>query len=144
MMSSGPRGLQRSEVLSWAARDPQTIPEMRIDNICGDRTLIRRALSNLLSNVIRHTQRGESIRVLLAEEDSHVSVSVINPGDTIPAKHLHRLFDRFYRVDPSRQRHSEGAGLGLAIAKSIIESHGGHIEARSHVGITTFTAILPQ
>lgn len=112
--------------------------------IQGDRALIRRALSNLLSNAIRHTLSEETVRVRLAGGDGHVSVAVINPGATIPASHLARLFERFYRVDPSRQRHSEGAGLGLAITKSIIESHGGHIEARSQGGITTFTVTLPQ
>tara|TARA_R110002110_G_scaffold412440_1_gene638392 strand:- start:1007 stop:2365 length:1359 start_codon:yes stop_codon:yes gene_type:complete len=122
----------------------ELVLEGKASTIHGDRALIRRALSNLMSNAIRHTPRGEIIRVRLAEEDNYVSVSVINPGDTIPVKALHRIFDRFYRVDPSRQRHSEGAGLGLAIAKSVIESHGGHIEASSQHGITTFTATLPQ
>jgi two-component system heavy metal sensor histidine kinase CusS len=122
----------------------ELVLEGKVPTIRGDRALIRRALSNLLSNAIRHTPSGETVQVRLVDEDSHVSVAVINPGDTIPAKHLARLFERFYRVDPSRQRHSEGAGLGLAIAKSIIESHGGHIEARSHGGITIFTCTLPS
>lgn len=127
-----------------AENDIELVLEGRASTIHGDRALIRRALSNLLSNAIRHTPSGEKVRVRLACEDSHVSIAVINPGDTISASHLARLFERFYRVDPSRQRHSDGAGLGLAIAQSIIESHGGQIEARSNGGITTFTCIFPS
>lgn len=126
-----------------AENNIELVLEGKAPIVQGDRALIRRALSNLLSNAIRHTPSGEAVRVRLAGRDSHVSVAVINPGNTIPASHLARLFERFYRVDPSRQRHSEGAGLGLAITKSIIESLGGHIEARSQGGITTFTCTFP-
>lgn len=93
--------------------------------------MLRRALSNLLSNAIRHASRGGTVMVNTRTEDGFVSVTVENPGDPIPAEHLTRIFDRFYRVDPSRQRISEGAGLGLAITKSIVDAHGGKIEARS-------------
>mgnify|MGYP003676484342 CR=1 FL=1 len=74
-----------------------------------------------------------------------VFLSIQNPGAVIPPEHLPKIFDRFYRVDPSRQRLSEGAGLGLAIAKSIIEAHGGHIEVHSDHDVTRFTISLhPQ
>ncbi len=66
-----------------------------------------------------------------------------NPGDTIPPEHLPRLFDRFYRVDPSRQRSSGGTGLGLAITKSIVAAHGGTIGAISEAGLTRFEITLP-
>lgn len=113
-------------------------------NIMGDRSLLRLALSNLLSNAIRHTPRGETIVVKIeTDDDNRVSISVINPGINIPSEHLSRLFDRFYRIDPSRQQQSEGAGLGLAITKSIIESHRGSICAQSDNQTVSFRIVLP-
>jgi two-component system heavy metal sensor histidine kinase CusS len=110
----------------------------------GDRAMMRRAISNLLSNAIRHTPAGERIRIHLSTAaNDTASLSVINPGSTIPAEHLPRVFDRFYRADPSRARQSEGAGLGLAIVRSIVEAHGGRVEAISDQHVTTFTLYLP-
>ncbi len=112
--------------------------------IQGDRLMIRRALSNLLSNAIRHTPRDGSVSVLIARLDSgEIQLSVENPGEDIDAEHLPRLFDRFYRVDPSRQKASEGAGLGLAITKSIVEAHRGTIQAYSSDGSTRFAIAFP-
>lgn len=70
-------------------------------------------------------------------------ISVKNRGPMILVEHLPKIFDRFYRVDPSRQRLGEGTGLGLAIAKSIVEAHDGHIEAYSDREETCFTISLP-
>jgi two-component system heavy metal sensor histidine kinase CusS len=70
-------------------------------------------------------------------------VSVENGGGTIPPEHLPRLFDRFYRVDPARQRSSDGAGLGLAITQSIVRAHGGTIDVASAYGLTTFCMRMP-
>jgi two-component system heavy metal sensor histidine kinase CusS len=110
----------------------------------GDKLMIRRALSNLLSNAIRHTPRGGSVKVLLDQHRSgEIQLSVENPGQDIASEHLPRLFDRFYRVDPSRQKASEGAGLGLAITKSIVEAHKGTIQARSSNGSTRFAITFP-
>lgn len=103
----------------------------------GDRLMIRRALSNLLSNAIRHTPRDESVKVLIEQRKSgEIQLSVDNPGEDIEPEHLPRLFDRFYRVDPSRQKASDGAGLGLAITKSIVEAHKGTIRITSSNGST--------
>ncbi len=66
-----------------------------------------------------------------------------NPGRDIPGAHLPKLFDRFDRVDPARQRNGESAGLGLAIVKSIVQAHRGTVSARSGDGITSFTLQLP-
>jgi len=119
--------------------------EGHVPAISGDRAMLRRAISNLLSNAIRHTPAGERIRVRLSiTVNDMVSLSVINPGDEIPAEHLPHVFDRFYRADPSRTRQSEGAGLGLAIVRSIVEAHGGGVEASSNQHITTFTITLPD
>ncbi len=113
-------------------------------DISGDRELIRRALTNLLSNAIRHTPAGKTIHVTLVDTDNDmVSISITNEGSTILTEHLDRIFDRFYRVDPSRQRHSDGTGLGLAIVKTVIEAHNGSIIASSDKHSTTFTLHLP-
>ncbi len=109
----------------------------------GDRLMLRRAVSNLLSNAIRHTPEQGRIRVLLSATDGEVCLGVENSGETIPAEHLPRLFDRFYRVDPSRQRSGEGSGLGLAITRSIALAHRGSVSVRSAEGITVFELHLP-
>jgi len=107
--------------------------------IQGDRLMMRRALSNLLSNAIRHTPRGGSVRVSIERQGSaEIRLTVENSGEDIKAEHLPRLFDRFYRVDPSRQKVGEGAGLGLAITKSIVDAHRATIQAHSANGVTRF------
>jgi len=110
----------------------------------GDRLMLRRALSNLLSNAIRHTSAGNSVTVKLSYSKNNVLIIVQNPGTPIPAEHLGKIFDRFYRTDPSRQRDGEGAGLGLAIVKSIVEAHGGTIVATSDETSTQFRISLPS
>ena len=107
------------------------------------RLMLRRALSNLLSNAIRHTPPGQTVSVLLAMQGDKAVITVENPGPEIPAEHLPRLFDRFCRIDPSRQRKGDGAGLGLAIVKSIIDAHGGSIQAVSTRQATQFQLTLP-
>lgn len=115
-----------------------------VARVTGDRLMLRRALSNLLSNAIRHTRWGGAVSVeILHESDGVVSVIVENPGEPIPPEHLPRIFERFYRVDPSRQRAGEGAGLGLAIVRSIIEAHGGRVEAGWSRGRIRFAVYLP-
>ena len=111
----------------------------------GDRLMIRRALSNLLSNAIRYTPAGQAVTVtLVANSDATVIIRVENPGLTIDPEHLPKLFDRFYRADPSRQRKGDGAGLGLAIVKSIIDAHGGTITAKSAGEQMVFEIQLPR
>ena len=106
--------------------------------------MLRRAISNLLSNAIRHTPEGGRIDVHVSEADSSwVKLLVENTGETIAPEHLPRLFDRFYRVDPSRQRFTEGAGLGLAITRSIARAHGGEASVRSSDGSTVFELAIP-
>jgi len=110
----------------------------------ADRDMLRRAISNLLSNAIRHTPRDGEIRVSIgADRPGQTRLSVENPGISIAPEHLPRLFDRFYRVDASRRKEGEGAGLGLAIAKSIVEAHGGAISASSAEGIVRFAFTIP-
>ncbi|NOX27287.1 MAG: heavy metal sensor histidine kinase [Gammaproteobacteria bacterium] len=109
----------------------------------GDSLMLRRALSNLLSNAIRHTPADNSVEVKLSDAGNDVIIVVENPGTPISAEHLGKIFDRFYRTDPSRQRSGEGAGLGLAIVKSIVEAHGGTIVATSDETSTQFRISLP-
>ncbi len=114
-----------------------------LGEVQGDRLMLRRAFSNLLSNAIRHTPRGGTVTVNIGRRyPGNIVVSVENPGEPIPPEHLSRLFDRFYRVDPSRQRVSEGAGLGLAITRSIVLSHGGKVQVFSDQ-TTRFEILLP-
>jgi two-component system heavy metal sensor histidine kinase CusS len=110
----------------------------------GDRAMLRRAIGNLLSNAVRHTARGGTIRVAIGTDAAGaVELRVENPGETIAAEHLPRLFDRFYRVEAARHSSSDGAGLGLAITRSIVEAHGGTIGVTSAAGLTRFTIALP-
>lgn len=106
--------------------------------VSGDRLMLRRAINNLLSNAIRHTASGGTIDIDVIALGGNMELSVRNTGDTIPPEHLPRLFDRFYRVDLSRQRQSDGAGLGLAITRSIMRAHGGDASVASEDGVTTF------
>lgn len=110
----------------------------------GDRHMLRRALGNLLSNAIHHTPTHATVRVKLTAANDAVGIVVENPGTMIPPEHLPRLFDRFYRVDPSRERGEHGAGLGLAIVKSIITAHGGTIAVTSSEAHTRFRITLPR
>lgn len=111
--------------------------------ILGDRLMIRRALSNLLSNAIRYTPAGGIVTTTFGVESAHIRICVQNPGPAIPSEHITHIFERFYRPDISRQRSGEGAGLGLAIVKSIVEAHGGQIRARSTADATVFEIELP-
>jgi two-component system heavy metal sensor histidine kinase CusS len=112
--------------------------------VSGDRLMIRRVVSNLLSNAINHTPRGGQVNVRIQRAGSGVvRLLVESPGEGIAPQHLLRIFDRFYRVDPSRQRSTDGAGLGLAIARSIVTAHNGTVRAFSADGLTRFEILLP-
>lgn len=113
--------------------------------VSGDRLMLRRAISNLISNALRYTPADESIEVRVDDSgDSAIRLAVANPGKAIAAEHLPRLFDRFYRVDGSRQRFSEGVGLGLAITRSIMRAHGGDAAVRSDAAGTVFELTFPR
>lgn len=112
-------------------------------SIQGDRLMMRRVFSNLLSNAIRYTPKGMMITINVRQTDNAVVISFDNPGKPIPPEALARIFDRFYRIDPSRQRETEGTGLGLAITKSILEAHGGRIRAESLEDRVRFEIALP-
>ncbi len=128
---------------AWAEERGVSLVQTGSAIVPGDRLMLRRALSNLISNAIRHTPPGQTVRVSLAMQVDTAIIAVENSGPEIPAEHLPRLFDRFYRIDPSRQRKGDGAGLGLAIVKSIIDAHGGSIQVVSTRQATRFQLTLP-
>ena len=112
--------------------------------ILGDRILIQRAIQNLVSNALRHTDANPVTVVISASDAKHIDLAVSNGGPGIPPEHQPHVFDRFYRTDTARTRSSEGSGLGLAIVKSIAELHGGYVFLASSPRIlTTFTLRLP-
>lgn len=111
----------------------------------ADAHLFRRAVSNLVANAIRYTPRGGAVRLCAVAAPGGVAVSVSNPGAGIAPEHLSRLFDRFYRSDPSRSSASVSAGLGLAIVKSIMALHGGGATVTSDIGgPTCFSLFFPD
>jgi two-component system sensor histidine kinase BaeS len=127
------RGLMLMEDL------PKALPAVKIDS-----QRIRQVLSNLLENAVAHTDKGGRITVGARERGDRIEVSVADTGEGIPAKDLPLIFERFYRVDRSRARKTGGSGLGLTIAKRLVEAHGGTIEVRSEPGKgSTFTFTLP-
>jgi two-component system heavy metal sensor histidine kinase CusS len=96
-----------------------------------DRTLFQRALSNLVANALAHTPAGGTVTLAAAAEGEITRVEVADTGHGISPEHVPHLFDRFYRVDPSRATSSGGIGLGLAIVRSIVGLHGGTAEIAS-------------
>lgn len=111
----------------------------------GDRLMLRRAVGNLLSNALRYTPEGGWVNVRIdGSSNGKTEISIENTGSDIPPEHLPHLFDRFYRVDGSRQRTTENSGLGLAITKSIVIAHAGTIEVDSNNGTTRFTMSFPD
>ena len=105
---------------------------------------IKQVLHNLLENAVAHTRQGGSVTVKAWQQDNQVKISVADTGEGIPAEDLPNIFERLYRVDKSRTRATGGSGLGLTIAKRLIEAHGGKIEVESEPGKgSTFTLTLP-
>ncbi len=111
----------------------------------ADRERVHQVLFNLIDNAVRYTPPGGAVTVTAHRLNGSVEVEVHDNGVGIPAEHLPRLFERFYRVDTSRSRADDGGtGIGLAIARSVVEAHGGHIHADSEPGEgSTFTFELP-
>ena len=109
----------------------------------GDRLMVRRALSNLLSNAIRHSPVQGQVRVRIQTTPVGTEVCVENQGDPIAAEVLPRLFDRFYRADAARRHpNSDGAGLGLAITRATMLAHGGTVTVASDGNGTRFALVF--
>ena len=109
----------------------------------GDRLRIRQMVNVMLDNAEMYTPEGGTIRVIVNRDKKlRVRILISNTGDPISEADLTKIFDRFYRADPSRARETGGYGLGLCVAKCIAELHGGEITAASRDGINVFTTIL--
>ena len=106
-----------------------------------DRTLIQRAVANLVENAMAHTPPGGSIRLDASMDSRDLRIRVADTGAGIPQEHMPRVFDRFYRVDPARSKKSGGLGLGLAIVKTVAALHGGRVEVESEVGRGTAVSL---
>ncbi|CAM5567842.1 HAMP domain-containing sensor histidine kinase [Streptomyces sp. NPDC091290] len=104
---------------------------------------IRQVLDNLLTNAAVHTPPGTPVSVAVSVADGTAQVSVTDAGPGIPPADAARVFDRFYRVDKARSRDRGGSGLGLAVARSLVEAHGGRITVSGEPGKTRFTVTLP-
>jgi signal transduction histidine kinase len=118
---------------------PDSLPILNIDA-----HRIKQVLYNLLVNAVAHTGKGGMITVTVKAHNDAVSVSVSDTGEGIPPEDLPNIFERFYRVDKSRARSTGGSGLGLTIAKRLVQAHGGTINVKSELGKgSTFTFTLP-
>lgn len=113
--------------------------------IQGDETRLRQVLDNLVSNAIKYSPNGGMIEIGGGVDDETVTVFVRDQGVGIPEREQERLFERFYRVDDTLSRRTKGTGLGLYLARTIIEAHGGRIRVKSKPGQgSTFYFTLPQ
>jgi two-component system sensor histidine kinase BaeS len=112
----------------------------------ADPERLGQVLGNLLDNALRHTRAGDEVGLTLSYNDHSVIIAISDSGDGIAPEHLPRLFERFYRVDAARDRQHGGAGIGLSIAKALVEAHDGHIDAHSegHGTGCTFRLTLPR
>lgn len=114
-------------------------------NILADKDRIVQVLTNLLSNAIKYTLEGGKINIWVKDEFEKGVVIIEDNGIGISEKNLPYIFERFYRTDQSRNRKTGGAGIGLTIARSIVEAHGGKITVESNVGTgSKFTIVLPK
>jgi two-component system sensor histidine kinase BaeS len=113
--------------------------------VWADPQRLAQVLGNLIENALRHTPPGGRVDVSARTDHDELTLRVADTGEGIPAEHLPHLFERFYRVDAARNRDHGGAGIGLAIAKALVEAHGGHITATSDGPGrgTAFTIRLP-
>ena len=111
--------------------------------LSADRLLVQHAITNLLTNAIRHSNERGVVSVKIEAEGNLARLEVANGGQTIAPEHLERVFDRFFRADPARSRDAGGSGLGLAIVRSAARAHQGETAANSTGGHTTFVLQLP-
>jgi two-component system, OmpR family, heavy metal sensor histidine kinase CusS len=112
--------------------------------VLGDADRLRQLVFNLLDNAIKYTPAGGTITVRGESPNGYAKLIVADTGVGIPPDHLPHVFDRFYRVDPSRSDETEGAGLGLSICRSIAEAHGGGVQIESATTLgTRVTLVLP-
>ena len=121
--------------------------ELRVVGAAGvraelDRTLFQQAIGNLISNAVAHTSAGGSVKLAASASGQDIRVTVTDTGCGIAPEHLPHVFDRFYRIEPSRTGSQQNAGLGLAVVKSIVNRHGGRVEIDSRIGEGTEVQLI--
>lgn len=104
---------------------------------------MQRVFDNLLRNAVNYSFDNNTIHIVATQNENNISIKLINRGNTIPQEKLERIFEQFYRLDTARSSKSGGAGLGLAIAKEIVELHHGTITARSENEVIEFEVTIP-
>ena len=110
-----------------------------------DRNRMQQVITNLVSNAIKYSNDGGTVRIVIEDTDDSAMIHVEDSGIGIPQADLKRIFERFYRTDKSRNRKTGGAGVGLAIAKNIVQAHKGKIRVESEEGKgSRFTVVLPK
>ncbi len=128
----------------WTAKENDIQLDVKPLKIEGDKDQLEQVWINLLTNAIRYNPVGGIIKVTAKASFDHVEIAISDHGEGIAEEEQHRIFDRFYKVDPSRSKQNNGNGLGLSIAQKITQLHGGKIEVESDVGVgTTFYVTLP-
>lgn len=110
----------------------------------GNSNQLRQLISILLDNAMRHSKAPGQVSLGLHHDHNCVKLTVINSGDEIPVQQREQIFERFYRMDPARNSEDNHYGLGLAIAKGIVNAHQGRIEVSCHNGLVEFRAFLPE
>lgn len=140
--------IQKSvESIDHLAKDRNFTIETQCDamvQVHGNGHLLEQALVNLLTNAIRYSDPAKTVKIACQIVRKTIEITVQDQGFGIPAKHLERIFERFYRVDKARSRNQGGTGLGLSIVRNIVVAHGGEIQVESELGIgTTFKIVLP-
>ena len=113
--------------------------------VYGDEPLLAVALHNLIANAIQYSPAGSRVGIGVRNSDGVVEIAVTDQGIGIPEDEVDRVFERFFRIDPARSRHTGGSGLGLSIVKHVVQNHGGDIRVWSQSGKgSTFTIRLPE
>ena len=118
---------------AYASKDVrlETLVSGRLPKLAVDPDRIGEVLGNLLDNALRHTPQGGSVEIRAERHGGDVALTIADTGEGIAPEHLDRVFERFYRVDSGRTRDRGGSGIGLAIARALVEAHGGRVHAES-------------
>jgi len=111
--------------------------------LLADADKLARVFNNILKNAIAYSYENSVINIAAKQQDKYIVITFANRGDPIPQAKLETIFEKFYRLDSARSTNTGGAGLGLAIAKEIVDAHGGAISVESNTENTTFTIKLP-
>ena len=140
--------LVRESVEQQRVMSPDRVINLHVDasipKVSVDATRIEQVLGNLLVNALKYSDSETALEVEVRQVNDEVRVLVTNRGPDISAEELPKLFDRYYRTPTARGGSAHGLGMGLYIAKGLMEAHGGRIWAESRLGQTTFPFALPR